>query len=472
MPHGEDMEMVPTHLWRYAQDQPFLAEVADETRRFLAELARDASIDVHLVKARPKTLASYRDKSEKKKDDGAPKYSDPATQIHDCVAARVIVYTTRARNDMANLIESRCECQERGNPGDTKHNGYDSEHLVITGLKDPAAQLRYIALTKFFDNYPGLEIQVRSVAGHAWAEYEHDIRYKSGGYKELPSNDKGRVDQYFIEAGGMRRYMDEIFDKIEELLRPQGTDDATTADEPVIGVDEPSPETLDPTLLSPASLGELIASRFPKDEPGDSLSLAVLVDQLAELGVTTVGQLEAALSNLGQGQVARLMDYPIETTRVRKLDDELLAIFLDRYVAAAADDGRRQLLRLRLRRVRGRFTIYSLEGPSGTRRPVTAARAVRDLARFVAERQGVAAAANNGFISANKGDISPGYFPKEVRTSAGPVYVATNLSRAHAESLMGELVSRVPGSGLRVQRAGDLLFEAAPDISAADSSAS
>jgi ppGpp synthetase/RelA/SpoT-type nucleotidyltranferase len=466
---GEGFEQVPSNLWQYAQDQDLLAEAAAETKRFLTELARDASLDIHLVEARPKTLASYTEKSQKTKDDGSPKYADPAGQIHDCVAARVIVYTTRARHDLADLIVSRCVFRERQNPGDIKHNGYDSEHIVISGIKDPEVQRRYGVLAKYLGKYQGLEIQVRSVAGHAWAEYEHDIRYKSGAYLELTPSDKGRVDQYFVEAGGMRRYMDKIFDEIEELLRPQDAGDVAPAGEPMVGVDEPSPEALNPTPLDLGTLGELIADRFPRDEPGDPQSLAILVDQLAVLDVTTIGQLDAALSNLEEGQVARLMDYPTDTTQVRRLDDELLAVFLDRYVQAAKDADRRQLLRLRLRRVRGRFTIYSLEGPAGMQKPVAAARAVRDLVEFVAEREGIGATIISGAVGANQNDVTPGYFPKEVQTSAGPMYVATNLSRSYAESLMRELVLRVPGSGLRVKRAGDLLFEAPAGVPEADS---
>ncbi|MGI5238783.1 hypothetical protein [Dactylosporangium sp. CA-139066] len=277
MSQSAGFEQVPSHLWQYAQDQAFLADAARETKRFLTELALDASIDVHLVEARPKTLASYMEKSQKTKEDGTPKYTDPAAQIHDCVAARVIVYTTRARNDLADLIVSRCAFRERQNPGDTKHNGYDSEHIVISGIKDPDAQRRFAALAKYLGKYQGLEIQVRSVAGHAWAEYEHDIRYKSGAYRELTSAEKGRVNQYFVEAGGMRRYMDEIFDKVEELLRPQEAGDDAPPDELVIGEDEPSPEAIDQTPLDLSTLSELIAVRFPRDEPGDLPSLAVLV---------------------------------------------------------------------------------------------------------------------------------------------------------------------------------------------------
>ena len=94
------------------------------------------------------------------------------------------------------------------------------------------------------------------------------------------------------------------------------------------------------------------------------------------------------------------------------MDDELLAVFLDRYVETAEDDDRRQLLRLRLRRVRGRFTIYSLEGPEGTQLTVAAARAVRNLAKFVAERKSAEATTISGAIATNSGDIAPGYFPR------------------------------------------------------------
>ncbi|MBU2666261.1 hypothetical protein KOI35_22420 [Actinoplanes bogorensis] len=454
-------EQVPSYLWHYAQNQPSLADAAAETKRFLEDLALEGAIDTHLVEARPKTFDSYRTKSEKTREDGTPKYLDPAKEIHDCVAARVIVYTTRARNDLAGLIVSSCPYLERENPGEKRNNGYDSEHIVISGIHDEAVLRRFPALVAYFDQYQGLEIQVRSVAGHAWAEYEHDVRYKAEAYRTLSEREKRRVDQLFVEAGGMRRYMDKIFDEIEERLRPQAAVEAGSADEPVLSEDEPPTEALDPTPIDADTLSAFIAARFPRDEPGDPWSIHELVDHLAALEVTTVGELEEVLANLDTGQVARLMDYPTETSGVRRLDDELLAVFLDRYVKAAAP-GRWSLLSLRLRRVRGQFTIYSLEDADGMRRPVAAARALRDVVRFVAAREGIAATIIDGAIATDRLHVPSGWAPKKVETSNGPVYVATNLTRASAESLMGQLVSRVPGSGLRIKRAGDLLFESPP----------
>ena len=458
----ESFEQVPSHLWRYAQDQDFLVAAALDAKLFLEERAAEIGIDVHLVQARPKTLSSYRKKSEKEDDGGKPKYSDPASEIHDCVAARVIAYTMRARKDLAEAIAGSCDYQEWKNPGEEKRNGYDSDHIVITGIKKSEDRRHHANLVNFLDKYKGLEIQVRTVAGHAWAEYEHETRYKPGAYLELTTDDQGRVDQYFIEAGGMRRHMDLIFDEIEEFLHPQEIGDTHQADAPVATVDEPAPEASNRTLLDIASLAELIADRFPANEPGDERSVGVLVEQLTVLGITAVGQLESALSALEEDEVTRLMDYPHAPTRVRMLDDELLYIFLDRYVEATDDVDRQQVLRLRLRRVRGRYTIYSLEGPAGAQRPVAAARLVRNLVKMIAERAGPEVVFVDGVISANQSDVSQGWMPREVKTSAGPVYVATNLNRNYAEQLMGELIKRIPGSGVRVMRAGDLIVEAPP----------
>src|SRR5690606_25167622 len=129
-----------------------------------------ASIRIHTIEARAKSLSSYQEKSLKQNEDGTPKYTTPGTQIHDCVAARVIVFTTRARNDLADLLNLHTSVIERQNPGDAKHNGYDSEHLVIQSLKNSDERSRFAALARYLDKYQGLEIQIRSVAGHAWAE--------------------------------------------------------------------------------------------------------------------------------------------------------------------------------------------------------------------------------------------------------------------------------------------------------------
>lgn len=448
------MEQIEAHLWRYARDQDLLRGASDDVQAYLTELAQEASITVHAINGRPKSLSSYETKAGKTDSKGRRRYTDPATQIHDCVAARIILFTTSARDDLVNLVTSRTDVLEHKNPGHTKHNGYDSEHLIITGLTDEDARARYPRLTKYLYKYPGLEIQLRSVASHAWAEYEHDIRYKAGAYQGLAVDGKLQIDQWFIEAGGMRRVMDDLFAQIEGALISKDTKEeapaAASAEE--VGVET---EEVNETPISKESLTEVVAVRHPGAEQGDGREYDVVLQQLARLGITTVGQLDIALADLEQGYVAQLMDYPTSTTGIRRLDDEILAAFADKYLDAEADGKRRQLLELRLRRVRGKFAIYSVVTDESTSAPMTAARTVRYLAAIVATKAGLEAAEVPNAISRVENDLNPSAHGRLVRTSGGSLSVASNLSRAWAEEIMRELIQSAPSVDVRIMRAGD-----------------
>ncbi|MCW3493891.1 hypothetical protein [Microbacterium sp. SSM24] len=476
---GDKVEMarVPRHVWAYAQDQTDLVDAARDIRRYLQELAERASIRIHTIESRAKSLTSYQEKSGKIGADGRPKYVDPAMQIHDCVAARVIVFTMLARNDLADLISSHADVIERQNPGDLKHNGYDSEHLVIAALNKRDERDRYPALARYFDKYRGLEIQIRSVAGHAWAEYEHDVRYKSGAYQELTADGRSQIDQWFVEAGGMRHYMDELFGKIEaHLIAVDGESgshltslDLADSLAPIPAIEDEDVAESDSRELDTESMRGLIRARFPEHEIGDEQATATLVAHLERLGVSTVGELETALANVEEGQVARLMDYPTETAGARRLDDELLATYQDRYVETSADEERQQFLRLRLRRVRGKFAIYSVDDGGGSSKVMTAASAVREIARIVASAEGVQAAIIADAVARTRSELLPSAKPQLVRTVQGPIYVATNFTRKQAEDIMSRLVQRVQVKPVRVYRAGDLLFDSSDAAAEADS---
>lgn len=472
-PEDSSYSRVPNYLWKYANDHSDLTDAAEDLRQLLIDLATEASIRYHSIEARAKKLASYRDKSLKTEDDGTPKYADPANEIRDCVAARAILFTTRARDDFATVLQSRAEVDEQQNPGARSHNGYDSEHFIVTSLRDTADRARYTSLVRYLGRYPGLEIQLRSVAAHAWAEYEHDVRYKSTAYDELSTDAKGQINQWFIEAGGMRRVMDDLFDKVQGLLYPSNDPSATAPDDEVeediaTEVSDDPPSGQETRVLDTAALADVLQERYPGNELGDVHTVAELVEHLAAVPLTSVAELESSLGEVEAGHVARLMDYPTEPTAVRRLDDELLAVFTDHYVETALDEKRRQLLRLRLGRVRGKFAIYSLYDGRHSRRPVTAARAVRDLAGLVARFGGLDTATVPGAVSTTREDLNPSAKPRAIRTGGGTLYVATNFTRAGAEQVMGRLVLAASGSGFKILRAGDVICEAPQPIGPPD----
>ncbi len=452
-------ETVPQYVWEYAKEQDALKRAADQMRDYLYELSTEALIPVHTIETRAKSLTSYMRKCSLANWDGSPKYPDPPTQIDDCVAARVIVYTTRARRDFLGLLTTRCHTRDHANPGNKKHNGYDSDHLIVTAVDAGHLSARYPDLATYLRQRPGLEVQIRTVAGHAWAEYEHDVRYKSAAYKKLDDGDRGRVDQWFIEAGGLRRYLDQVFNDIDEFLVPTDVDEEEAEDVAEEIEDSPTSDG-DSRPLDAESLIELIENRYPDLETGNDGTIEQILTQLRALNINTIAELTVALDRIDQDEVESLMDYPIAVSAARRLDDDLLAAFGRRYVDAAADDEpRRQLLSLRLRRVSGKFNIYALVvNGAETTRPMPAARAVRELARIAADTLGPEGACIENAIALTKSDLLNSTNPRAVATRDAEIYVATNLLRSHAEFLMRELVDRLPHGLVEVYRAGDRLF--------------
>lgn len=454
-------ETVPSHVWEFANEQEELKNAAEHMRNYLYELSTEGLIPVHTIETRAKSLTSYIDKCARTNGDGTTKYRNPRAEIDDCVAARVIVYTTRARRDFLELLKTRCKTRDHANPGDEKHNGYDSDHLVVTSVDAPHLDARYPDLSAFLRNRPGLEVQIRTVAGHAWAEYEHDVRYKSVAYKNLDGRNKDKVDQLFTEAGGLRRYLDQVFNEIDEFLVPS-TGAAEVNDE-VIEEDLGTTDALadeDDRPIDLERLTALIKYRYPDAAPGSDDAAQELLDQLDALGVRSMSELQSALDQNDRDEVASLMDYPVPVSATRRLDDELLAAFTRRYVEAAApNEARHQLLRLRLRRVDGRFTIYVLEvkGKDPTR-PIAAARAVRELTRIVADELDPGQTCIPNAIALKREDIQDSTNPRVVQVGDTEIYVATNLGRSYAESLMKELVDRLPPGTVRVIRAGDQIL--------------
>lgn len=450
-------ETIPRHVWEFANEQDSLARAADQMRDYLYEMSTEALIPVYTIETRAKSLTSYIEKCGRTESDGTDKYSHPRSQIDDCVAARVIVYTTRARMDFLGLLQTRLGTRDHQNPGEKKHNGYDSDHIIVTSVDAGHLGARYPDLATYFRHRPGLEVQIRTVAGHAWAEYEHDVRYKSAAYRNLKKDDQGRVDQWFIEAGGLRRYLDQVFNEIDEFLVPTALEgeESETGEE---DIESASQSADDGQPLTSSTLAGVIDSLYPEAEVGSLESQDELRAHLHALGIRTVSGLHTVLDQVDRDEVAALMDYPGAVSGTRRLDDVLLALFARKYVEATRDEARRQLLELRLRRVNGKFAIYVLQTEGGEpTRPITAARAVRELTRIVAEEVGPTQVCIENAIALDAGSLPGSTHPRVVRVDETDIFVATNLTRSYAEGLMTVLVARLPAGAVKVFRAGDLL---------------
>ena len=221
-----------------------------------------------------------------------------------------------------HVIDDRDLGQETASEG---RFGYASRHLLVSFENDQPA----------FESLRGLtaQVQVRTVLQHAWAEFEHDIRYKG----TVPEEHARDFDRRFTLAAGLLELADQEFTTIRDRLRGGSVEDAET----------------DSDAISPRELAAYLAGQYADAEWSRADHYTWIAGLLAELGIRSLAQLGEVLTGIdGDGLIAR-MDYRYPPGAVRRLDDALLAAYADRYVDLPGNEHRRPLLRTRLERMRG-----------------------------------------------------------------------------------------------------------------------
>jgi ppGpp synthetase/RelA/SpoT-type nucleotidyltranferase len=155
---------------RYLERYNALEEAATVLEAAVRSALGPHNFDLHLVAARAKDPGSLLKKIR------AKGYGDPARQLTDQVAARVITYYETDVDKVVSVLRQAFEVDEKRSEdkrvalGLTKF-GYRSVHLVV---RLPSAR----ADTQLRRRW--CEIQVRSLLEHAWAEIEHELVYKAG----------------------------------------------------------------------------------------------------------------------------------------------------------------------------------------------------------------------------------------------------------------------------------------------------
>lgn len=456
----------------------WLPKAAAEIEDYLNRLLTEASITPHNISARSKSIRSFLGKHHQKQ------YDDPIQEVTDSVGVRIITYSNTDRDRSAELIRDRFVIKEGEdrNPGDEKSprlRGYDCQHIIISGEK-PQTESDWMVkngkLARYFDTFGGLEIQIRTVAAHAWAEFEHARRYKGPSYDTMSEQDKETIDQLFGAASDARRALDETFVAIDRLLAhpSQHTDADSFSLKPSQVVDRKRTTYADEALtpIDAPTLEEFLAKRFPQDTEGSSAGIEFANELVEACGLSSIEGLEDALEVVDSDQVRSLMDSDVPVTRVRRLDDELLALFGQEYIRLTGDIGsvktRAKQLEWRFDRLRGKtqYRIYSLEGedsPEGADSVIlSAAATVREVARIVANLKGASAVDFLDGVSQNN-DLMESARAKEVTLSDGSsIWVATNLNRHASERMITAILEQSGGVDLHVLKDGYLVASGKP----------
>jgi len=325
-PKSSPPESIPvrarTAVADYAARRPALEAATDNYLQLVTALLDDAGINYLSITARTKSVESFAAKAERTVD-GTRLFSDPLVEITDQIGLRVITYLREDVEAVATLLADEMRLLDDRDMGlETAREGrwgYASRHLLVGvgGEQQPAS------------------IQVRTVLQHAWAEFEHDIRYKGS----IPAEHVPDLDRRFTLAAGLLELADREFTAIRERLR-------VSMPEQTIAEDETDPRIATPVLAT------YLGNRYSDAGWSRTDHYAWISGLLLELGITSLDELSTVLDSVDADAVNATMGYRYPAGAVRRLDDALLAVFGDRYLNLHGNAHRVALLGERLKRLR------------------------------------------------------------------------------------------------------------------------
>lgn len=155
----------------YDKKLPNYIRASKNIREAIELLITSAEVPTLAVLARVKSFESFQEKVDRKN------YSDPFSQATDFVGIRVILYFPKDVISVKDLLMKEFDVIESADKADlleANEFGYRSHHLLLRTPKTWASTPNYRGLENIT-----VEVQLRTVLMHAWAEIEHKLQYKS-----------------------------------------------------------------------------------------------------------------------------------------------------------------------------------------------------------------------------------------------------------------------------------------------------
>jgi len=196
---------------QYTKKRHLYEEFAWEIENILTEAIETHDIKINVIQSRAKDEKSFGKKAmtANEQNPEEPKYKNPMLDITDLSGVRVITFFPSTVVKVCELIQEEFEVIERVDHTATAEReqrlGYLSVHYLVRLGSDRKKLSEY----KKFDGLIA-EIQVRTVLQHAWAEIEHDIRYKSTS--TIPQ----AISRRFMTLAGLLEIADREFEAIQE----------------------------------------------------------------------------------------------------------------------------------------------------------------------------------------------------------------------------------------------------------------
>jgi ppGpp synthetase/RelA/SpoT-type nucleotidyltranferase len=195
----------------YAARSGLLSELADKLEEELRSLLSGVS-HVDRVSFRTKSITSFVEKANDLGEAGRPKYAHPLEEIEDQVAGRILVFF---RSDIAAVLDAiegnwRKAEQRHKKPARTSQFDYETTHTVCLITPDMWPE-GWSAL----ENPPTtFELQIRTLAQHAWSEPQHGFYKRGSG---LPESSERKMYWAAASAWGIDSIWEDIKTELDKL---------------------------------------------------------------------------------------------------------------------------------------------------------------------------------------------------------------------------------------------------------------
>lgn len=276
----------------YLLNRPHYEEACLVAKNILQRSIERAGIKISSIDARAKDPHSFGLKVTKPSESNPslPKYADPLVDITDLAGVRIIAFFPNSISKIDEIILREFHVLERSDKGEKLYDegrfGYKSVHyLVVLGPKR--------SFLPEYEKYSGttIEIQVRTILQHAWAEIEHDIQYKSTSV--IPDEIRRR----FNALAGMLEVADREFQSVQDE-----DDRLRQTARQMIKEGE-----IDDVEITPDALKAFLTKTVGGDQRIRWSSYDYLARALRKCGFRTLRQLERCVRGYDGSELSRLV---------------------------------------------------------------------------------------------------------------------------------------------------------------------
>ncbi|MDF2156105.1 hypothetical protein [Vibrio sp. CAU 1672] len=296
-------------LNEYDEKKQLYTHFSKSMESLINTLLSASDITPHSVSSRVKDRSSLLKKIVKK-----DKYTS-LTELTDIIGVRIITHYSDDVDRIASIIEQEFSIDPENSIDkraslDPDRFGYLSLHYVV-GLSDSRANL--IEYSRF--SGMKIEIQIRSILQHTWAEIEHDIGYKSK--IEIPK----LVRRKFSQLAGLLELADDQFIQIRNELENYELDIQETI------VQAPQDVSIDKvSIYNYLKSSELLAQLDTEISEIMGVELIELtkenaarhVKYLSYFGIETISQLEEEVVRYREFIIQRANDIDTDSDHVSK----------------------------------------------------------------------------------------------------------------------------------------------------------